>query len=108
ISERKRAEVEIGRLNTDLRRRLSTLTALHAIDDAITGSVDLRLTLGVVLDQLTALLGVDAAAVLLYEDASMTLGLAASRGLRNAGAGWPRVRLGEGPVGRSLLERTTL
>lgn len=108
ISGRKRAEVEISRLNTDLRRRLSTLTALHAIDDAITGSVDLRLTLGVVLDQVTALLGVDAAAVLLYEDSSMSLELAASRGFRNAGSGWPRIRLGEGPVGKALLERTTL
>jgi len=108
VSGRKRAEVEISRLNTDLRRRLSTLTALHAIDDAITGSVDLRLTLGVVLDQVTALLGVDAAAVLLYEDASMSLELAASRGFHAAATEWPRVRLGEGPVGRAVLERTTL
>ena len=108
ITGRKRSEVEISRLNTDLRRRLSTLTALHAIDDAITGSVDLRLTLGVVVDHVTALLGVDAAAVLLYEDATMSLNLAVSRGFHDAGSEWPRIRLGEGPIGKALLERTTL
>lgn len=108
IGERKQAEVEISRLNADLRRRLSTLTALHAIDDAITGSVDLRLTLGVVLDQVTAVLGVDAAAVLLYHEASMTLELAASRGFAASVASWPRLRLGEGHVGRALLDRSTV
>ncbi|MGP0065605.1 MAG: HD-GYP domain-containing protein [Isosphaeraceae bacterium] len=65
ITERKRAEREIFELNAELEVRLERVAGRRAIDTAITGSLDLTLTLGIVVDQVLGRLDVDAAAVLL-------------------------------------------
>ena len=49
------------------RRRLERLSALHAIDRAISGSFNLSLTLHVILDQVVSQLEVDAADVVLFD-----------------------------------------
>ncbi|HMQ35654.1 MAG TPA: PAS domain S-box protein, partial [Chloroflexaceae bacterium] len=54
-------------------RRLRRLTGLHMIDQAITASLDQRLSLSVVIDQATQQLGVEAADVLLLNKADRTL-----------------------------------
>jgi PAS domain S-box-containing protein/putative nucleotidyltransferase with HDIG domain len=64
-----------------VQRQLSRLAGLRAIDNAITASLDLRVTLSVLLDQVAAQLGADAADVLLYDAAAQTLTRAAARGL---------------------------
>jgi len=98
ITERKQAE---ERIQTQLQR----LAALREIDMAITGSVDLQLTLNVVLEQTTTQLGIDAASVLLLNPHSQTLTYAAGRGFRTDALQHTRLRLGEGFAGRAVLER---
>jgi PAS domain S-box-containing protein len=86
-------------------RQLQHLGALHAIDLAITASFDLRLTLNVLLDQLTSQLGVDAVDILLYNPHSHTLEYAAGRGFRTQALQFTRLHLGQGHAGRVALER---
>src|SRR5262249_47343271 len=98
VTERKSADAE-------LERRLSQLDALHTIDQAISGSTDLRFTLSVFLEQVVGQLGVDAAAVLQLDRAHQTLHFVAGRGFRTTGFESIPLRVGEGRPGRAALER---
>ena len=98
ITARKEAEVQ----TEILVRRLS---ALHRIDTAIAGAIDLRLALGVVLEQATAQLGTDAARVLLLDPVTLTLEYVAGRGFRTSSGMKSGIRLGESLAGRAALER---
>ncbi len=91
-----------------LRRQMEQLRALRTIDLAIMGSLDLRITLDVVLDQATARLGVDAGAVLTFDAEAQRLEYAAGRGFRTEALRHARLRLGEGHAGRAALERETV
>ncbi len=108
VTERRRAEEEIRGLNASLARRLDRIGALRRIDMAITGSLDLRVTLDTILDQVAAQLGVHAAAVLLLDPHTLILEYAAGCGFRGAGIARSRLRLGEGHAGRAALERRTV
>lgn len=81
------------------------LSALHAIDVAISSTRDNRVSLGVLLDQVMTQLRVDAADILLFNPHSQLLEYAAGRGFRYAGLGESCLRLGEGHAGRAALER---
>jgi putative nucleotidyltransferase with HDIG domain len=70
-------------LHEQTRRRLLRLSALRSIDMALTSSYNLQVTLNILLDQATAHLDVDAAAVLLYEPGNQTLECVAVRGFQN-------------------------
>jgi len=94
-----------ARLHRETQRRLERLDALRTVDLAITGSLDIRVTLDVLLEQVTRQLGVDAAAVLLLQPRTQTLELAAGRGFRGRGLEGTRLRVGEGHAGRAALER---
>jgi PAS domain S-box-containing protein/putative nucleotidyltransferase with HDIG domain len=98
ITARKRAEEQI-------QRQVQRLGALRSIDAAISGSLDLRVTFDVLLDQVTSRLGVDAADVLLMNPHAQMLEYAAGRGFRSPALQHTRLRLGEGYAGRALLER---
>src|SRR2546425_2657525 len=89
-------------------RRLRHTQALRAIDQAITGSLDLRLTLAVVLDQVVAELHADAADVLLVDPHSQELYYSAGRGFRGNTIMAYRLRFGEGSAGRAVLDRRTV
>lgn len=99
ITARKKADEQ-------LRRQLQHLSALRAIDMAISGSIDLNLTLQVLLDHVVSQLGVDAAILLLYNPRSQRLEYRADRGLR-----YPQVtrknslRIGQSYAGTAALER---
>ncbi len=95
-------------LHEQTERRAQYLAALHAIDRAISSSLDLKLTLGIVLDQAQSQLHVDAAAVLLMSQYAQTLEYAVGRGFRHKAIEGARVRLGEGHAGRAALERRTV
>lgn len=86
-------------------QRLQRLTALRAIDMAINASLDSRITLTILLDQVTAQLGIDAAAVLLLNRQTLTLTYAAGRGFKTKEIEATSMRLGEGYAGRAVLER---
>jgi response regulator RpfG family c-di-GMP phosphodiesterase len=98
LIERMRAEEQV---HLQVRR----LAALRAIDVAITATMDLRVALDVILDQVTTQLGVDAAAVLLLNQPTQTLEYAASRGFHTSALRHTRLRMGEGYAGRAALER---
>ena len=92
-------------LNEQTEQRFQRLSALHGIDMAITASLDLRVTLNILLDHVTTQLRTDAATVLLLNPYNQTLEYAASRGFRSRTIQQTRLRLGEGHAGRAALER---
>ncbi|NOY98416.1 MAG: GAF domain-containing protein [Chloroflexi bacterium] len=101
IAERKQAKEQI-------QRQLQRLAALHNIDMAITSSVDLRVTLNVLLNQVTTQLGVDAADVLLFNPHTQILKYGAGNGFRTTALQHTQLRVGQGHAGRAALERRIL
>jgi PAS domain S-box-containing protein len=91
-----------------LERQLRQLAALREIDMAITGSLDMRVTLSVLLDQATATLGVDAADVLLLDPYSHKLAFAAGRGFLTDALKYSDISPGEGFAGKAALDRRTI
>ncbi|MBW8011105.1 MAG: PAS domain S-box protein [Chloroflexi bacterium] len=87
--------------------QIQRLGALREIDRAISGSLDLRITLNVVLDQVVSQLNLDAAAVLLV-DSLHSLKYTAGKGFRSFDEiSSARLRVGESYAGRAALERRT-
>jgi PAS domain S-box-containing protein/putative nucleotidyltransferase with HDIG domain len=101
ITERKRAEAKI-------QTQLERLSALRTIDLVITSSFDLRVTLEIILQQVIVHLGVDAAAIWLFNETSRQLEFSAGHGFRGNGITHLRLRLGEDYAGRVALERRLL
>jgi|Deesub1362A_J573_1020465.scaffolds.fasta_scaffold00004_378 PAS domain S-box-containing protein len=99
ITERKQAEELI-------QRQLSRMTALRDIDMAINSSLNLKVILHILLDQVITQLRVDAADVLLLNPHTQVLEYAAGRGFKTtATASFFNLRLGDGYAGRIALER---
>jgi PAS domain S-box-containing protein len=98
VTGRKRAELQT-------RLQMERFAALRTIDLAIAGSLDLRVTLTVLLDQIIANLRVDAADILLYNGQSQRLEYADGRGFRFPGEPRASARLGEGYAGTAALGR---
>lgn len=94
-----------ARLLEKTQQQLERLSALRTIDLAISGSLDLRIALNVVLEQTLSQLHVDAAALLLLNPYTTMLEYAGSRGFRTREIANTQVRLGEGFAGRAALER---
>jgi PAS domain S-box-containing protein/putative nucleotidyltransferase with HDIG domain len=97
VSTRVQAEQAIA-------RHVEQLSALRANDMAIMNSVDLHITLDILLAQVIAQLRVDAAQVLILDQHTQTLKYAAGRGFRGLGVSRLSLRLGEGHAGRAALE----
>jgi len=89
-------------------RQVQRLTALRTVDMAITGSMDLRVTLNILLDQATTHLNVDAADVLQLNIHTRELEYVAGRGFSSSAISRFRVSPGEGLAGRAVVERRTL
>ncbi len=106
ITARKQAEREIHALNSQLGVRLERIAALRRVDMTIRGSLDLKVTLNTLLDQVMAQLDVHAAAVLLLDPHARTLTEVAAPGLRGASGVRPAVALGEGAAGKAALTRS--
>ncbi|MBA4384048.1 MAG: hypothetical protein C0410_04875 [Anaerolinea sp.] len=101
ITDRKTAEEEI-------RNQVRRLSSLRTIDMAISSSLDLHVTLNVILEQVINQLNVDAAVILLYEPKSNELVFAASRGFITTGISKLRLKLGEDYAGQAALNRRTI
>lgn len=101
INDRKQAEAKI-------LRHMENLASLRMIDAAINSSLDLRVTLDVLLEQTLGRLQVDAACVLLFSSHTQILTYAAGLGFRTDRVAWSRVLLGEGLAGVAAFERKTL
>ncbi len=92
-------------LHEQTEQRLQRLDALHVIDTAIGASLDLRVTMNVLLDQVITQLRVDAADILLLNPHFQMLEYTAGRGFRSAAIERTRVRMGQDYAGRAAMER---
>ena len=87
------------------QNHLQRLSALHDIDLVINSSLDLRVTMNILLDQVIEKLRVDAASVMLLNPKSHLLEFAAGRGFHTRKIEDYRLRLGEGISGQAAMER---
>lgn len=108
VTSQQEAEARERELNLELEKRLARLSALHEVDMAITGSVDLRLTLNVLLDKVLQELGVDASSIWVYEKSNQELSRLVAKGLPAGRSRESNTQLGSGTVGRCGLERKTI
>jgi HD-GYP domain-containing protein (c-di-GMP phosphodiesterase class II) len=108
FAERAALGLERARLHEQTTRQLEKLEALRTIDLAISNSLNVRLTLNIVLEQVIKQLEVDAASVLLIKSEHGRLEFVAGRGFRTHGIESSSVRLGEGIAGRAALERSVI
>ena len=119
ITEQKEHQIQTEKLNAELEMRVSErmkdiqqqierMDALRKIDNAILGSVDIRVTLDVFLDQVTSQLGVDAAAVLSANFERGSLEYVEGRGFRTKEIKKYNTMIGKGIAGRVALERKVL
>ncbi len=103
--ETKEQVVDLKRAQAQSQVRYRRLLSLRAIDEAISASHDLDLTLRVFLEQATTQLGVDAADVLLLGQSDHDLTFAAGRGFRTGQITSTRAAIGESYTGRVALEQ---
>ncbi len=96
--------VQRAALHEQTEQRLRRLSALRAVDMAISASIDLRVTLSVLLDQVTTQLGVDAAAIRLLNIHSQSLTYLSGRGIQSPAIMQTPLQLGQGYVGIAALE----
>jgi putative nucleotidyltransferase with HDIG domain len=90
------------------QRQVERLSALRAIDTAISSSLDLTVTLNVILAQVTATLHVDAAALLLRRAHSQILEYVVVYGLRRSALPQAGLLFGSGCAGYVALQQRTL
>ena len=100
--------IQRATLHEQTQRRLAQVQGLHAIDEAIMGSGDIRATLNILLLHLMEELHIDAVDILLLDPLSKVLEYAAGRGFVTSLIENSRLHLGEGMAGRAALERRTL
>ena len=105
FAERAALVLEHSRLNTQTEVRIQQLVALRTVDMAISGSFDIALTLGVLLDQVTGVLGLHAADILIYNAATQAFKLAGERGFRTHMLQHTQLNLGMGYAWRVVRER---
>jgi PAS domain S-box-containing protein len=94
-------------LHEQTQMRLEHLMALRTIEQSISGSLDLRLVLRVIVEQATLHLKADAASVLLLKPYTLSLEFAAGRGFRSRDFERTSLHLGEGRAGRAAMGRTS-
>ncbi|MEW6093490.1 MAG: HD domain-containing phosphohydrolase [Chloroflexota bacterium] len=98
ITERKRAEAKA-------ERQVQRLASLGTIDMAITSSLDLAVTLNILLERVCSQLNADAADVLLLRPGLNMLEYAAGRGFRTNDIAQLSLQVGENYAGRAVIER---
>jgi len=87
------------------QERLRRLTTLKTVDLAITSTVELKVILDILIDQIVNQLNVDAASIWLYDPITQLLEYSAGRGFHSSHFKNYRLRLGESHAGRVALER---
>ena len=101
ITERRQSEKKIS-------QQLERLTALREIDQFITSTLDLRISLEAVIVRTRKLLDVDAAAIWLLDPVRTILEYSVGAGLPTNTLKTTSLRLGEGLAGRVALERQVI
>jgi PAS domain S-box-containing protein len=93
-----------ARLFEQLEERVEQFSTLHSIDMVIGSTTDLRISLQMVLESILHLLKVDAADILLYHSATLSLEYENGMGFHSDTVR-PAIRLGEKPAGQAALTR---
>jgi PAS domain S-box-containing protein/putative nucleotidyltransferase with HDIG domain len=101
IEERKRTQQM-------LHRQIERLSALREIDLAISSGLDIRVTLGAVLDRVLAQLHADAAVILRTNTRDQTLQYLVGRGFQTSTVTRTRIRFGQSIAGRAAAERRVI
>jgi GAF domain-containing protein len=105
VADRLGLAVDNAQLYVDAVSRLDRISALRSVQLAISESPDLRLTLGVILDQTIHSLAVDAADVLLVDEVDGQLNLAASSGFRTTSIPDYKLPVDEGMPAKAIAGR---
>lgn len=92
--------------NLRIKKQVERLEALRMVELAINSSLDIGLTLSVIVDQAITQLGVDAADVLLLDAKTHFLQFSAGKGFRTKAIHKSRIRVGDDHPGKSAAERT--
>ena len=103
VADRTGVALEHAQLNTAAIYRLERLAALRSVLLAIGSSQDLRLTLEVILEQVTAKLKADAADILLLDEGQLELSVAISIGFQAASIPDQRFRFDPARVDESMF-----
>ena len=96
------------RLHAQTEQHLQRLTALHVVDLALSASLDVRVILGALLDQLIAQQHVDAADILIYKPQTHTLEYTLGRGFRSRAIEQSHLHMDDAHAGRAAIERRTV
>ncbi len=97
--------IQNARLFSETELRLQFVSALHTIDTAIASSLDINLTLNVILDTSLKYLRVDAAAIHLLNPHLRELEYVAGRGFMGSAIRTSRLRIGEGATTSVVMNR---
>jgi HD-GYP domain-containing protein (c-di-GMP phosphodiesterase class II) len=98
-----RKEVEMA-----LRRQADRLAALRTIELTTTSSLDLHMTLTLLINQVRTQTNMDAASILLLDSSSQALKYAAGCGFHTNDFEHTSLKLGDGYAGRAALTRQTI
>jgi len=94
-----------ARLFNNAVHHLNQLQTLRAIDQIISGTLNLHVILNFVLSQIMDFLKVDIADILLLDPVTQTLKFAVGRGFHTDALKRTRLRFGEGYAGKAAMER---
>jgi PAS domain S-box-containing protein len=108
FAERAALSLEHARLFAQTERRLNNLAALRTIDLAISSSFDLKITLGILLDQVIKQLKVHAADILVFNPVTQTFQYSSGQGFRTQAFQNISLRLSDGYAGRTARERRSI
>ena len=92
-------------LKEQTEQRLMQISAVNTIDRAISSSLDLQVTLEILVSKVISLLTVDAVDVLLFNPYSKLLEFSAGKGFRSHKAETASLQLGESFAGKAALSR---
>jgi putative nucleotidyltransferase with HDIG domain len=108
LAQSRAANRELQQQDEQLQGRLGQLSALRAIDVTISSSIDLRVTLAVVLEQVVSQLKVAAADILLFNPTLQNLEYALGRGFGASNFHDMRLPVSGTHAGQVVLERRVL
>jgi len=101
--------IENARLYEQTARRANELAALNAVTAAVSQSLDLKVTLDLALDHALRVIGVEAGAISLVDEAAGELVMRTHRGWRQKDlADRMRIKLGEGISGEVTVKDTPI
>lgn len=92
----------------ETQRRLRRLSALSTINIAVSSSLDINVTLLILVNQITAQLGVDAADILLVDPVTRDLQCAAEHGFRSSDVSQTHVWMGQGHAGQVAMQHKSI